>query len=275
MSSVQFWQHAPQLRLAMIQRRVRPSTQRFRDHEHPFHELGFVLDGECHWALGRQRLQLNTGDFVLVPPGRRHREIIPAGGHARLAWVGFDFAPGIDATPPWSQQALAAGAWAAELDRLVEAVFAENQSTELGARERAQLALREILILVTRAALTPRRATVPAPVGPAQEVARSAARYLTDNLARPLSVHAVARYHSLGAAHFSVVFRRHHGVTPRDFLQRCRLDHARELLTAGDMRIKEIAATCGYTDAAHFCRRFKTAAGQTPRQFRLQQRAAA
>lgn len=273
MASVQFFAHTPQLRLAVAQRRALPSSHRFREHSHPFHELGFVLEGECDWALGRSRLRVAAGGFVLVPPGRRHREIIPAGAHARLAWVGFDFGAVQVAPPEWSQQALAAGPWAEDLDRLVTTIFAENQSAALGGRERAQLSLREVLILVTRAAVSPRPVAVA--VNSAEEVARSAARYLTDNLALPLSVQAVARYHSLGAAHFSVVFRRHHGVTPRDFLQRARLDRARELLTTGDQRIKEIAATCGYTDAAHFCRRFKAASGQTPRQYRLRQRAAA
>lgn len=259
----------------MVPRRAVASSHRFREHSHPFHELGFVLEGECDWALGRSRLRVAKGSFVLVPAGRRHREVIPAGAHARLAWVGFDFGAVPVEPPAWSQQALAAGPWAAELDQLVTTIFAENQSAGLGSRERAQLALREVLILVTRAAVSPHPATAPLAVNSAEEVARSAARYLTDNLALPLSVQAVARYHSLGAAHFSVVFKQHHGVTPRDFLQRARLDRARELLTAGDMRIKEIAATCGYTDAAHFCRRFKTASGQTPRQYRLHRRTAA
>lgn len=275
MAFVQFWQHAPELRLAVYQRRALPNTHQFRDHEHPFHELGFVLDGECHWAIGRQRLRVDAGGFVLVPPGRRHREIIPAGQHARLAWVGFDFGAADVAAPAWTQQACAGGPWAEDLHRLVKTIFTENQSADLGGRERAQLALREILILVTRAATTPRPAANPVPINPAQEVARSAARYLTDNLARPLSVQAVARYHSLGAAHFSVVFRKHHGLTPRAFLQKTRLDRARDLLATGGLRIKEIAATCGYADAAHFCRHFKTATTQTPRQYRLKQRSAA
>lgn len=274
MDSIQFWQHTPQLRLAVIQRRALPSTHQFRDHEHLFHELGFVLAGECHWALGRQRLRLAAGNFILLPAGRRHREIIPAGAQARLAWVGFDFGPEPAALPAWSQQPIAAGPWAAELGRLVEAVFAENQAAALGSRERAHLALREILILTARAAQTPRGAVAPEPTNPAREVARSAARYLTDNLARPLSVQAVARYHSLGAAHFSVVFRKHHGLTPRAFLQKTRLDRARELLAAGDRRIKEIAAICGYTDAAHFCRHFKAATGQTPGRCRVRRAAA-
>lgn len=274
MAFVQFWQHAPELRLAVYQRRALPATHRFRDHEHLFHELGFVLDGECHWAIGRQRLRVGAGGFVLVPPGRRHREVIPAGRHARLAWVGFDFGVTEVAAPAWSLQACTGGPWSEELHRLVKTIFTENQSADLGGRERAQLALREILILTTRAATAPRTAVSPAPVNPAQEVARSAARYLTDNFAQPLSVQAVARYHSLGAAHFSVIFRKHHGLTPRAFLQKIRLDRARALLAAGDMRIKEIAATCGYADAAHFCRSFKAATDQTPGRCRVRRPAA-
>ncbi|MCB1105485.1 MAG: helix-turn-helix transcriptional regulator, partial [Cephaloticoccus sp.] len=172
------------------------------------------------------------------------------------------------AAPSWSSRAVPAGAWTEALTQLLLNAFEENQSGELGAHERADLALREILILASRAAETPRRAPRQRAPDHSTRIAGSAARYLTDNLAQPLSVQAVARYHSLSAAHFSVIFKRHHGKNPRAFLHAARIARAQALLAEGRLRIKEIAATCGYADAAHFCRRFKAATGKTPKAFR-------
>ncbi len=272
MSSVQFWQHPASLKLSMVQSRPLPSSAHFRHHDHSFYEIGFVLSGRCRWVFARRPQRVRAGEFILVPPGHAHHEVIEPGERARLAWVGFDLAGAGLTAPAWSLRRVSAGPWALELARLLETVFVENQSADLGSRERRQLALQEILILVCRAAGQPAGRRPRAPEKRSARVARSAAHYLTENLDRPLSVQAVARYHSLGAPHFSVVFRRHHGVTPREFLHRSRLARARELLAGGTRLVKEIAAICGYSDAAHFCRRFKTATGLTPKQFRLRQR---
>ncbi len=271
MSFVQLWQQEPRLRLAMAQPRPFAAGYHSPDHAHPFFELGMVLTGRCTWALGTQRAELNEGDFILIPPRRTHREIVTENTRTRLAWIGFDFDPPM-AAPGWSQRAVPAGAWSQPLAQLLITAFEENQSGELGARERAKLALKDILILATRAAAAPRRAARPRTPDHSARIAGSAARYLTDNLAQPLSIQAVARYHSLGPAHFSVIFKRHHGKNPQSFLHAVRIDRAKALLAEGRLRIKEIAATCGYADAAHFCRRFKAVCRQTPRQFRLNAR---
>jgi AraC-like DNA-binding protein len=272
MSSIQFWQHPASLRLAMVQSRLLPSSTHFRHHDHGFYELGFVLSGRCRWIFARRPQRVRAGEFILVPPGQSHHELIGPGECARLAWVGFDLTGPDVSVPAWSLRPVSAGPWAAELARLLETVSAENQSSDLGSRERRQLALQEILILVCRAAGRPATRGPRPPEKRSAQVARSAAHYLTANLDRPLSVQAVARYHSLGAPHFSVVFRRHHGVTPREFLHRSRIARARELLAGDGRLVKEIAAICGYADAAHFCRRFKSATGLTPKQFRRRQR---
>lgn len=269
MNFVQFWQQRPRLCLAMAQPRPNHAGYASRDHAHPFFELGMVLAGSCTWVLGRQRIELQQGEFILLPPRRAHREIVNHGTRARLAWIGFDFNPASPvAAPAWSSRAVPAGAWTEALTQLLLTAFEENQSGELGSHERADLALREILILASRAAEIPRRAPRQRAPDHSTRIAGSAARYLTDNLAQPLSVQAVARYHSLSAAHFSVIFKRHHGKNPKAFLHAARIARAQALLAEGRLRIKEIAATCGYADAAHFCRRFKAATGRTPKAFR-------
>jgi AraC family transcriptional regulator len=77
----------------------------------------------------------------------------------------------------------------------------------------------------------------------------------------------------LSASHFARLFREHQGVTPHQFLQNARLDRAKSLLVAGELTIKEIAATCGYVDAAHLCHAFKAATKLTPKAYRRRETA--
>lgn len=275
MDKIQFWRHPPRVHLCVVMPRASRAGIAFNEHTHPFHELGMVLDGECDWRLEGKRERLRSGDLLLVPAGARHAEKTPPRARARLGWIGFDFTDGHAEVPARFGSALGGGEHADELRRLFEVVCAEHQGSAEGHAERAEFALREILILLSR--LGPAGEETEAQRAPrvrlAQRLAKSAAHTLAGNLAQPLRIRDLARYHSLSASHFARLFREHQGVTPRRFLQEARLVRAKELLSAGQLNVKEIAAACGYVDAAHFCHAFKTATGITPRRFRLSQTA--
>jgi AraC-like DNA-binding protein len=74
-------------------------------------------------------------------------------------------------------------------------------------------------------------------------------------------------------AHFSSAqFRRNFeaamGVAPRDYLQRRRLEKARQLLQGSTLSVAEIAVQSGVGSPEHFIRSFRRAFGVTPSQWR-------
>jgi len=56
-------------------------------------------------------------------------------------------------------------------------------------------------------------------------------------------------------------------LTPRQMIQKVRLEHAHRLLHS-ELPITEVALQCGYTDHSAFTRQFKASTGFTPRQYR-------
>lgn len=269
MDSLQFWQHPPRVQLCVIMPRTPTRALQFTEHSHSFHELAYLIEGECTWHVGAKRHHLRAGDLLLLPAGTRHYESAPAGARARIGWIGFDFAADGPDVPAALRTPLAAHDYAAELRRLFDVVRAEHQINALGHAERTELALREILILLHR--LPPAGATVKKPTAKAARVpqlVQSAALTLAANLAQPMRIRDLAHYHSLSASHFARLFREHQGVTPQRFLQDARLARAKTLLADGDLNVKEIAAACGYVDAAHFCHAFKAGTRLTPKEFR-------
>jgi AraC-like DNA-binding protein len=207
---------------------------------------------------------------VNVPAGTLHSEKTPARARARIGWIGFDFADGHREVPKALRTPLSGGDYTEELRRLFDVVCAEHQGSSLGHVERAEFALREVLILLARLRPAGKEATTPrAPkTRRASQLVESAALTLAGNLAQPMRIRDLAHYHALSASHFARLFREREGVTPQRYLQNARLARAKTLLADSALTVKEIAAACGYVDAPHFCHSFKAATGATPKQFR-------
>jgi len=92
---------------------------------------------------------------------------------------------------------------------------------------------------------------------------------LLSNLATPPSLRELAR--RVGTNEFSLKqqFKAAFNTTVFNYLQQARMEKARQLLTAGDMKIAEVAHTLGYKHATHFTAAFKKHVGFLPNKIRL------
>ncbi|HML47602.1 MAG TPA: AraC family transcriptional regulator, partial [Clostridia bacterium] len=66
----------------------------------------------------------------------------------------------------------------------------------------------------------------------------------------------------------SRLFKRHFGMNFIDYVSYLRMQKARELLTATDLKLKDIVQAIGYSDVANFIRKFRIQEGMTPGDYR-------
>lgn len=254
-------QSGPALKLCVFQEKTLPSGFSGKWHSHPFHEFGMVLRGQCRWHLqGGRTVMVPEGHVILIARHCQHRE--EADRRVRLAWVGFS------TRKPFLEKSGRVVDLGADVDlvgALFRQIYHEQHSTGTESREICTLALRQIVLLHSRAArLVESGLTGGLSLSPRQsQMAHSVAAYLDQNAGRPLSLEQVARYHNLSAPHLSKLFQKQFGVTPTAYRKKRRIERAKELLRT-PRAIKEIAGACGYTDAPHFCREFRQMTGRTP-----------
>jgi transcriptional regulator GlxA family with amidase domain len=88
------------------------------------------------------------------------------------------------------------------------------------------------------------------------------------HLHRPLDLADLAAHAHLSERTLLRRFRAEIGTSPRQWLLRARLDHARELLETTDLSIEAVAQNAGFPTAAALRSRFTTVLGTTPTTYR-------
>jgi len=89
---------------------------------------------------------------------------------------------------------------------------------------------------------------------------------LQENYHNPPSLPDLARAVGVNQTKLKAVFKATFGMTVRDFVQKCRMDRASELLFSSSLGIAQIAYEVGYDYPANFSNAFKRYFGHSPRQ---------
>ena len=267
------------LRLEILNIGIREHGQEWSyDQVHsPFSRLYLILDGEAETRHHGQLFQMRPGTLNLVPCFTTASYRCPNRFHYYYIHFTSQLAGGIDLFN------------LAKVEMQVEAGAAH---LELFARLLALLPDRDIPVCRPHA---PDQRTLPArPVPPpghpgtwlesdglfrqilapvvatAQETSpmpegfTRMLEFINANMDRPLAVSELAAHCGLHPNYFSGQFKKTFGISPCDYLNRCRVERAQTMMFAGGHSMKEIAASLGFADPAYFARLFKRYAGISP-----------
>jgi len=102
--------------------------------------------------------------------------------------------------------------------------------------------------------------------------AAQAVEYLRGNYTDPkLSLQTITALLSVSTSYFNNLFKNYTGETFIKYLTRLRMEKAKELLIATDLKNYEIAERVGYDDPGYFGSAFKKFCGMKPSEFRKRQ----
>lgn len=240
----------------------------------------FRANGSDDWLLfategGAGRVQSKgqavttvPGELILLSPRQVHRYATDAAaGSWAFTWVHFLPAPHWAPLLSWPQAARGVSrlqipdseAFAAILVHL-HAMLGHSLGTRHHRDALALNALEAALLLADEFH----------PESPAAEDGRLDPRLrrvvdtVAGDLARPWSIDDLAELSGWSGSRFAHRFREALGETPRAFVERLRLDRARQLLRATALPIQDIATAVGYDDPFHFSTRYRAVHGCSP-----------
>ncbi len=105
-----------------------------------------------------------------------------------------------------------------------------------------------------------------------QELTSRAADLLRNNLANSIQISTIAETLNISTATLCRLFQEHYGRSPKEYFQEIRLERARNLLTATNSSIKQIALQTGFQSPSFFTKTFRAFTGFAPAQWRDMQK---
>lgn len=93
--------------------------------------------------------------------------------------------------------------------------------------------------------------------------------FIKENIASELEQEKVAGNFGLSVYYFSRTFKEVTGTNFSDYINKCRIDIAKELLSNGEMNVKEVCFKVGYNDPNYFSKVFKKYEGISPANYKV------
>lgn len=234
-------------------------------HDHDFFELFWVQNGMVRHHLTDQTDMLTEGDIVFMRPGQKHA-LQGRGEHALVVSLCIHPAtikalakrhPSVNGHLFWSNGD------PVQTHRDIRQLAALNHAAVQLENSRCDTLAAEAFLLPLCADLTSAAFDAAVPHWLAQ--ACTAAK--TPEIFREGST-GLVRIAGKAHPHVSRMMRKHLGMTPSDYVNEIRMQHAARALTTDNEAISEIAADCGIPNMSHFHKLFRQAHGLTPLQYR-------
>lgn len=94
---------------------------------------------------------------------------------------------------------------------------------------------------------------------------RKVIEYINANLEQDLSLIQLAALVQMSPHYFCHLFKHSTGIAPHQYVIRCRVESAKNLLLSGNLSIAEVAYKVGFANQSHLNRHFKRLLGVTPK----------
>lgn len=267
---------------------------------YPNAKFGIVLEGRCWMTLeGSSRaIPLARGDYYMLPrghaftlcddpetPTRRCEELLQdrgrdqairyGGGGALTTIIGGLFVfdrPGqpalLDLLPDLIHVTVAQSK-IPDLEATLRLLASETEQPSLGSGLVVNRVADILFVQTIRAHLDQANAGRDGWLGAVKDPQiAQALRLMHEQAGRPWTIESLATEVNMSRSAFAVRFKALVGEAPLEYLTRCRMQKAAQLLREQNMKIVEVAERIGYESEGAFNRAFKRHLGTTPGRFR-------
>lgn len=238
----------------------------FHRHEHLL-ELQLITEGEATIRIGDQTYEVKAGDLAVYDAGVRHDESA-AGGmcfyNCGIQGIHLPGRPESTLLLPSEAPILHTG----EYFEMTRNIFERLLEQVIAGRSRGGVICHYLMCgLLSLLLYEIPHAAEPLP---SKEDAyfRQSKRYMEEHFTEELSIEKLSLIAHMSPSGFAHQFKKRVGISPLQYLIRCRIGRAQNLLVTTQMSITDISLDVGYDNLSHFNNQFKRYVGLSPQRYR-------
>ncbi len=224
----------------------------FSRHSHPYIELMYFMEGEGGLEASGTRMSANLYDVVVYPANWEHQEE-PARERRReiiCLWI--------DLPELKLDELIRVHDYDNSLGRMFSGIHREAK------RERPEPLVLELYMKLLLTVLLRGRVEAFEKRTPLSYVFQ----YISQHFAEPITLGQLAELEHISKSYLSRQFKRLTGQTVISYLNRQRIETAKQLLSGSTESVNEIACQVGFESPKYFYRAFRNLTGESPASFR-------
>ena len=238
-------------------------------------EISLCLRGDLEFELGGECYPFRPGTVFVSRPVEPHRLRaypkgmskywilfrLPARGERILGFSAKETAWLVQELTHLPQRLFAGTKEIRTLFKRLFTLYDDKRSQLVERKVRIRSAVTELLLALVEAA------HMTTPVRSAERIIEVIEAMKAD-LSHDWTLEELATRVGCSTSKLLAAFKQHIGAPPHAFLLACRIERAKELLTADGKTVAAAAAEVGFATPQHFANHFKLATGLTPREWR-------
>lgn len=248
-------------------------------HHHDFYEIYYLISGDVTYTIDSRICRVMPGDILIIAPKELHQVYIRSESSVYeryVLWVDpqmietlssshSDLLRSLDpARPDAVRQLRLQASDRKQILVLLEDLFSEYRLEDYGSDLQCRSILTQLLVYINR--LAAQEGDYYEAFSSASHLISQVIDYISHHYSENLSLDSLAEQFFVSKYHLSHEFNRQVGTSIYRYIQKKRLQVARQLLTEGK-KPNHICSECGFGDYAGFYRAFKTEYGLSPRHF--------
>jgi AraC-like DNA-binding protein len=250
-----------------------PAGWGIKRHSHPYFQIFYALSGTGRFVVQESPHVLEKDKYLIVAPDQPHEMLKVEQGEFIMSEIKFS-ADGADA----ERVVALSGAYTAEdatVRGLLDGIRREGRSAKPYYKQIIAAYLDLLVNISARSRLLSggagrtqaREGTVLGLTG----IPGRVATYLREHLRGEVTLDALASELGYNKNYLCGLFRQAAGCTIREYLNRLKVEKAKEMIINSDYSIMQVGAWLGFEYPHHFDRVFRQVTGMTPGQFKRQE----
>lgn len=245
-------------------------------HYHSYHELFYLISGQCNMFVNHNIYKLKSGDLVIIPSGVLHKTNYSDNGNNQRVAINFN-----DEDLKCIYEALgkdgiknSMGGMVISIpekrrdyvEEIMSKLIFESDMPDALSESFIKVLFQELILFIIRCQRYEKNVIKEIDVD--NSLIQEIATYIYNNYDKSIYLDEVAAKFNISRSYLSKKFKTITGFGFKEYLVNIRIKQACKYLLETDKTITDIAFLCGFNDSNYFGDAFRHIKGMAPNKFR-------